>query len=463
MYICNFYTVNNVLSLELLNIFYCNYLNLLDENSLVYIKSSSGNNNPFGVGSSNTGNSGPPNPNPNFLTGSEPAFEIENYNKRSSQQLAKAPAKVVYNDKLMGKQPLFDNKRPGEPLPNEPSNKRSKGKQPVYNNNKNNNTTIKPRQIQPIMPRQIQPNATINQTQIQPNNTNTINQTQIQPNNANNATTINKRQIQSNNATANKRQIQPNNANNAITINQEQVQPNNKVRIPQLMRNKPEANAALHIIRRPRNDQLTNNVPYKTEFSFFDSKKHMLVYPESLHVNKPSCYFNDNIRVYEENSMKYKYTRDLVKIGDKDQDKIHLFGKDIMKSGNIYYYVIEENNIKKSYLEYCTIYYPDDSTSTIFDPRITVDNIRFHGLQVNLGNSLKPKFNYIDYYDKHLNIFHKKKIDGLIEQYTSENRNRTMKSNPEPDKSKPNYHISLIEKYFSRNKPKVNKKYLFAD
>jgi len=96
--------------LELLNIFSNNYLVQLSNDSFINITSgSNNNNNPLGIGSSNTGDSGPPNPNYNQLLGNEPVFEIENYKKRR-EELNKRSAELTFDEsrgkKLKGKQPV---------------------------------------------------------------------------------------------------------------------------------------------------------------------------------------------------------------------------------------------------------------------------------------------------------------------------------------------------------------------
>lgn len=72
--------------LELLDLFCNDYLKQLHDDSFVNINSNLHNTNPFGIGSSNTGDSGPPNPNPNpnSFTG---IFEVENNKKRSGSSV----------------------------------------------------------------------------------------------------------------------------------------------------------------------------------------------------------------------------------------------------------------------------------------------------------------------------------------------------------------------------------------
>jgi hypothetical protein len=155
-FFCFFFTRNPYFGLDLLDLFSNNYLDLIQGNNFVYIN---GGNNPKGFGSFNANSGGPSNPNPrpnyNFLRSYDNIDERENYKKRM-EQYKDIPIESVFslelNDRFDGKQ---YHKRVGEPLTNEPSNKKNKGKQAVSNSTVNesvNNATQRGyRYIQPAL------------------------------------------------------------------------------------------------------------------------------------------------------------------------------------------------------------------------------------------------------------------------------------------------------------------------
>lgn len=237
--------------LELFNLFSNNYLVLLHEDFFIKITSGSGNNNnPLGIGSFNTGDSGPPNPNPNNnqLLGDKPAFEIENYKKRRQEELEKQPAEPMFNEpphkKFLGKEPLFKNKRPVEPTLDEPKSKKLKGKQPINN-------------------------ATANQVE--------------QPN-----------QVEQSNK---QRQLLP----------KKHIPPKGKIQIEPLKRPTSLFKEIVHKRQAVRPDgHMTRLVP-EGRFVYYDPVAKRSINPEALHWEKPNTYHNNVVRTYSEYGLQYTY------------------------------------------------------------------------------------------------------------------------------------------------------------
>lgn len=348
--LCFFFTRNPNLGIDLLYIFSNNYLDLTQDNSFVYINSSSGNNNPFGIGSSNNGSSNPnSNPNPNPLPGFEPGYEHENYHKRV-QELRNQPVESVFSlrndNKFTGRQLI---KRSGEPLSNEPANKKIRNdKQPetgaILNKNAKENTTG-------------QQNPVNNKVPIQPNRR---------------------------------------------TTNFDFI----------------------HGTKKPREPQFTNNVVSGPKFFFFDKAKNMAIYPESLHMNYPTLYANNTVRIYYENGLVYTYNC----------------------------------NFSKPSQYYCSIKYPDSTTCDIYDIPTLVKNIELHKNHVKLGYSMNPEFDYNQYYVDKLEIPKKKAIDELLAKFSKDNSTRRIQPNSIPKNidDKVN-NVALNVHYYGKLVPKKKK------
>lgn len=146
-YLCFFFTRNPDLGLDLLYLLSNNLTH-----DFVYINSSSDNNNPFGIGSSNTNNSGPSNPNP--FSGNEAIYEIENNRNRQQQSKNQHVFSSQPNSQMDDRRVILDIPYEGDPNPNltpnlnrnnheiESSKPRNKRNKPKFTNNVNNETTF---------------------------------------------------------------------------------------------------------------------------------------------------------------------------------------------------------------------------------------------------------------------------------------------------------------------------------
>ena len=125
-------------------------------------------------------------------------------------------------------------------------------------------------------------------------------------------------------------------------------------------------------------------------FYYYDKNTKRVIYPESYLDKDPFYLRSQSVRIYDESSLRLTFYCD-------DEDR---------------------NNF------YCKILFPDGTHVKIYDKPTVFKFIQYHKDHIKLGYSMKPVFNYDDYYKKHFDIFRKNKVNTLIEQFKHYNDSR---------------------------------------